>query len=70
MTRKYHVIWISTGQATSAVTPWVISAGKSAAIDEGGKFGGSYLNYGCPLTSQLGIIEMKSYLNPIEQRGL
>ncbi|MDZ7844009.1 MAG: mercuric reductase [Anaerolineales bacterium] len=53
MTEKYDVIWIGTGQATGTVIPRLVEAGKTIAIAEGGKFGGSCVNYGCTPTKTL-----------------
>ncbi len=50
---KYDVIWIGTGQATGTVVPRLIKAGKSVAIVEGGRFGGSCVNYGCTPTKTI-----------------
>lgn len=43
----YDIIWIGTGQATGTVVPRLVKAGKSVAIVEGDRFGGSCFNYGC-----------------------
>jgi pyruvate/2-oxoglutarate dehydrogenase complex dihydrolipoamide dehydrogenase (E3) component len=53
MTEKFDVIWIGTGQATGTVVPRLVKAGKSVAIAEGGKVGGSCVNYGCTPTKTL-----------------
>ncbi|MCJ7716283.1 MAG: mercuric reductase [Anaerolineales bacterium] len=53
MTKKYDVIWIGTGQATGTVIPRLVAAGKTVAIAEGGKVGGSCVNYGCTPTKTL-----------------
>lgn len=53
MAEKYDVIWIGTGQATGTVVPRLVEAGKSVAIAEGGKFGGSCVNYGCTPTKTM-----------------
>ncbi len=53
MTDKFDVIWIGTGQATGTVVPRLVQAGKTVAIAEGGKFGGSCVNYGCTPTKTL-----------------
>lgn len=50
---KYDVIWIGTGQATGTVVPRLTGAGKTVAIVEGGRFGGSCVNYGCTPTKTL-----------------
>ena len=53
MTKKFDVIWIGTGQATGTVIPRLVAAGKTVAIVEGGKVGGSCVNYGCTPTKTL-----------------
>ncbi|MCP5099731.1 MAG: mercuric reductase [Chloroflexi bacterium] len=50
---KYDVIWIGTGQATGTIVPRLVSAGKTVAIVEGGRFGGSCVNYGCTPTKTI-----------------
>jgi pyruvate/2-oxoglutarate dehydrogenase complex dihydrolipoamide dehydrogenase (E3) component len=50
---KYDIIWIGTGQATGTVVPRLVKAGKTVAIVEGGRFGGSCVNYGCTPTKTL-----------------
>ncbi|MCP4420667.1 MAG: hypothetical protein GY805_29010, partial [Chloroflexi bacterium] len=50
---KFDVIWIGTGQATGTVVPRLVAAGKAVAIVEGGRFGGSCLNYGCTPTKTI-----------------
>ncbi len=51
--KKYDVIWIGTGQATGTVVPRLVKAGKTVAIAEGGRFGGSCVNYGCTPTKTI-----------------
>ena len=51
--KEYDVIWIGTGQATGTVVPRLVDAGKSVAIVEGGRFGGSCVNYGCTPTKTI-----------------
>jgi len=51
--KKYDVIWIGTGQATSTIVPRLVEAGKTVAIAEGGRFGGSCVNYGCMPTKTI-----------------
>lgn len=51
--KQYDVIWIGTGQATGVVVPRLVKAGKSVAIAEGGRFGGSCVNYGCTPTKTI-----------------
>jgi pyruvate/2-oxoglutarate dehydrogenase complex dihydrolipoamide dehydrogenase (E3) component len=53
MMKKYDVIWIGTGQATGTVVPRLVNAGKTVAIVEGGRFGGSCVNYGCTPTKTI-----------------
>ena len=48
--KRYDVIWIGTGQATGTVVPRLAKAGKTVAVAEGGRFGGSCVNYGCTPT--------------------
>jgi pyruvate/2-oxoglutarate dehydrogenase complex dihydrolipoamide dehydrogenase (E3) component len=49
----YDVIWIGTGQATGTIVPRLVQAGKTVAIAEGGRFGGSCVNYGCTPTKTI-----------------
>ncbi|VAW29990.1 PF00070 family, FAD-dependent NAD(P)-disulphide oxidoreductase, partial [hydrothermal vent metagenome] len=51
--KKYDVIWIGTGQATGTVVPRLVGAGKTVALVEGGRFGGSCVNYGCTPTKTI-----------------
>ena len=51
--KKYDIIWIGTGQATGSTIPKLNSAGKSIALIEGGRVGGSCVNYGCTPTKTL-----------------
>ncbi len=51
--KKYDVIWIGTGQATGTIVPRLVKAGKTVAIAEGGRFGGSCVNYGCTPTKTI-----------------
>ncbi len=50
---KYDVIWIGTGQATGTVVPRLVGAGKTVALVEGDRFGGSCVNYGCTPTKTI-----------------
>lgn len=50
---NYDIIWIGTGQATGTVVPRLVQAGKTVAIVEGGRFGGSCVNYGCTPTKTI-----------------
>lgn len=50
---QYDIIWIGTGQATGTVVPRLVKAGKTVAIVEGGRFGGSCVNYGCTPTKTI-----------------
>jgi pyruvate/2-oxoglutarate dehydrogenase complex dihydrolipoamide dehydrogenase (E3) component len=50
---KYDIIWIGTGQATGTIVPRLVKAGKTVAIVEGGRFGGSCVNYGCTPTKTI-----------------
>jgi pyruvate/2-oxoglutarate dehydrogenase complex dihydrolipoamide dehydrogenase (E3) component len=49
----YDIIWIGTGQATGTVVPRLVKAGKKVALVEGGRFGGSCVNYGCTPTKTI-----------------
>ncbi len=51
--KNYDVIWIGTGQATGVVVPRLVDAGKTVAIAEGDRVGGSCVNYGCTPTKTL-----------------
>jgi pyruvate/2-oxoglutarate dehydrogenase complex dihydrolipoamide dehydrogenase (E3) component len=51
--KKYDLIWIGTGQAILAAMPHLVGMGKSVAITEGGRIGGSCVNYGCTPTKTL-----------------
>ena len=51
--KHYDVIWIGTGQATGTVVPRLVDAGKTVALAEGGRFGGSCVNYGCTPTKTI-----------------
>ena len=51
--KSYDVIWIGTGQATGTVVPRLVKMGKRVAIVEGGRFGGSCVNYGCTPTKTI-----------------
>lgn len=51
--KNYDIIWIGTGQATSTVVPRLSEAGKTVAIAEGGRVGGTCVNYGCTPTKTL-----------------
>ncbi len=49
----FDVIWIGTGQATATAVPRLSAAGKTVAVVERGRFGGSCVNYGCTPTKTL-----------------
>ncbi len=51
--KHYDVIWIGTGQATGTIVPRLVEAGKTVALAEGGRFGGSCVNYGCTPTKTI-----------------
>ncbi|NCN08520.1 MAG: mercuric reductase [Leptospira sp.] len=51
--KSYDVLLIGTGQATGVVIPKLVEAGKTVAIIESGKFGGTCVNYGCTPTKTL-----------------
>ncbi len=50
---KFDIIWIGTGQATGSVIPKLNAAGKSIAIVEGDRVGGSCVNFGCTPTKTI-----------------
>lgn len=49
----YDLIWIGTGQATGTVLPRLQRLKKRVAVIEGGRFGGTCVNYGCSPTKTL-----------------
>jgi len=51
--KNYDLIWIGSGQATGTVIPRLIEKGKTVAIAEGDRFGGSCVNYGCTPTKTI-----------------
>ncbi len=51
--KTYDIIWLGTGQSIGTLAPQISAAGKSLAIIEGGKFGGTCVNYGCTPTKTL-----------------
>ncbi|MEM7344717.1 MAG: mercuric reductase [Chloroflexota bacterium] len=51
--KNYDIIWIGTGQATGTIVPRLVAAGKTVAIAEGDRVGGSCVNYGCTPTKIL-----------------
>ena len=51
--KQYDIIWIGTGQATGTVLPRLVKARQTVAIVEGGRFGGSCVNYGCTPTKTI-----------------
>ncbi|MGF1734876.1 mercuric reductase [Photobacterium satsumensis] len=53
MSRHFDLIWIGTGQATMSILPRVLNAGKSVAVIESDKFGGTCVNSGCTPTKTL-----------------
>lgn len=60
--KNYDVIWIGTGQATGTVIPRLAAAGKRVALIEGGKVGGSCVNYGCTPTKTLVASARSAYM--------
>ncbi|MDJ0757384.1 MAG: mercuric reductase [Ardenticatenaceae bacterium] len=60
--KRYDVIWIGTGQATGTVVPRLAKAGKTVAIAEGGRFGGSCVNYGCTPTKTMVASARAAYM--------
>lgn len=51
--KNYDVIWIGTGQATGTVIPHLVDAGKRVAVIDGGRVGGTCVNFGCTPTKTL-----------------
>jgi len=51
--KNYDIIWIGTGQATGTVIPRLSATGKKIALIDGGKVGGSCVNFGCTPTKTL-----------------
>ena len=51
--KQYDLIWIGTGQATGTIMPRLVKAEKRIAIVEGGRVGGSCVNYGCTPTKTI-----------------
>lgn len=51
--KTYDIVWIGTGQATGTIVPQIVEAGHRVAIVEGGRFGGSCVNYGCTPTKTM-----------------
>jgi len=60
--KTYDVIWIGTGQATGTVIPRLSQAGKTVAVVEGGRFGGSCVNYGCTPTKTIVASARAAYM--------
>lgn len=60
--KKYDVIWIGTGQATGTVVPRLAKRGKRVAVVEGGRFGGSCVNYGCTPTKTIVASARAAYM--------
>ncbi|WP_261833643.1 mercuric reductase [Vibrio ishigakensis] len=53
MNKQFDLIWIGTGQATMSILPRILKAGKTVAIIEEDKFGGTCVNSGCTPTKAL-----------------
>ena len=51
--KSYDVLWIGTGQATGTVVPRLRSLGKTVAVIEDDKVGGTCVNWGCTPTKAL-----------------
>ncbi len=51
--KTYDVIWIGTGQATGTVVPQLKAWGKSVAVIEEDRAGGTCVNWGCTPTKAL-----------------
>lgn len=53
MVKQYDLIWIGTGQATMSMVPRILQLGKTVAVIEADKFGGTCVNSGCTPTKAL-----------------
>lgn len=53
MVKQYDLIWIGTGQATMSIVPRILQLGKTVAVIEADKFGGTCVNSGCTPTKTL-----------------
>ncbi len=51
--KRYDVILIGTGQATGTILPKLSEMGKKIAVVEGGRVGGTCVNWGCTPTKTL-----------------
>jgi len=51
--QKFDHVRIGTGQATGTLLSRLIQTGENIAVMEGGKVGGSCINYGCTPTKTL-----------------
>ncbi len=51
--KSYDFVWIGTGQATGTVIPALKKQGKSVAVIEEDRFGGTCVNWGCTPTKTL-----------------
>ncbi|MEL6561100.1 MAG: mercuric reductase [Bacteroidota bacterium] len=60
--KKYDHIILGTGQATGTLLGRLIHTGASIAVIEGGKVGGSCVNYGCTPTKAL-VASAKAFYN-------
>ena len=50
---QYDVILVGTGQATGTILPKLLALGKRIAVVEGGRVGGTCVNWGCAPTKTL-----------------
>lgn len=62
---KYDIIWIGAGQATGTIVPRLVKAGKTVAIVEDGRFGGSCVNDGCTPTKTIVASTRAVHVAPI-----
>jgi pyruvate/2-oxoglutarate dehydrogenase complex dihydrolipoamide dehydrogenase (E3) component len=51
--KSYDFVWIGTGQATGTVVPALRAQGKTIAVIEEDRFGGTCVNWGCTPTKTL-----------------
>lgn len=51
--KSYDIVWIGTGQATGTVIPTLKAQGKTIAVIEEDRFGGTCVNWGCTPTKTL-----------------
>ena len=63
--QSYDHIILGTGQATGTLLSKLIPTGDSIAVIEGGKVGGSCVNYGCTPTKAL-----VAMAHPVKKRAV